>query len=150
MDGPCRQATYSEQLQVGYRWYHAHSVTPLFCFGHGLSYTSFHYDNLLIDSSSKTVSFQLTNTGSITGAEVPQLYLTYPSTETLEPPIQLKGFTKVQLESNETTNIQFNLTARSLSIWDLDVHDWLEVQGSFSVAIGASSKDIRLSGSLEN
>jgi beta-glucosidase len=148
VDGPCREATYSEGLLVGYRWYHASNVVPLFSFGHGLSYTSFQYDNLSIDPSDNTVSFELTNVGSLSGSEVPQLYLSYPDGSG-EPPLQLKGFTKVELQPNETRDVQFNLTARSLSVWDLDSHDWSELTGEFSIGVGASSADIRLWGTLQ-
>lgn len=147
--GPCRQATYSEGLLVGYRWYHANNVTPLFSFGHGLSYTSFQYDNLVI-SSNKTITFQLTNTGSMSGSEVAQLYLTYPNETEGEPPLQLKSFTKIELTPNEMAEVQFTLTSRSLSVWDLDAHDWSEVSGDFTIDIGASSADIRLIGALQN
>jgi beta-glucosidase len=171
IDGPCRQATYSEGLLVGYRWYHAMNVAnthnketsssgvePLFVFGHGLSYTSFQYDNLVIDTSSSSimVSFDLTNIGLYSGSEVSQLYLSYPMTndmngqDTNEPPMQLKGFHKTFLEPQESMNIQFELSERSLSIWDIDVHDWTEISGVFSVAIGASSADLRLSGAFQN
>lgn len=145
--GPCREATYSEGLLVGYRWYHANNVTPLFSFGHGLSYTSFQYDYLTL--SNKTVSFLLTNTGLVTGSEVAQLYLTYPDSEG-EPPLQLKSFTKVELKPNEMVQVQFTLSSRALSVWDLDSHDWSEVSGDFTIAIGASSSDIRLTCTLQN
>ena len=85
-------ATYSEKLLVGYRWYDQAAVTPAFPFGHGLSYTTFNLSEL--SAASGAVSFTVANTGSVSGAETPQVYLGFP-TAAGEPPRQLKGFTKV-------------------------------------------------------
>lgn len=81
--------SYSEKLNVGYRWYNAHNVKPAFEFGFGLSYTVFEYDNLAI--SGRTVSFSILNAGFYNGCEIAQLYVDFPATAG-EPPRQLKGF----------------------------------------------------------
>merc|ERR1711957_439657 len=141
-------ATYSEKLEVGYRWYHAHGVTPAYPFGHGLSYTSFKYSNLSVDDSN-IVSFDVENVGDRAGAEVAQLYLTFPETSQ-EPPRQLKGFKKVSFELGQMSTLTLQLSAREMSIWDASVHDWREQQGSFTVEVGSSSADIRLSHTLEH
>ena len=90
-------ANYTERLEVGYRWYTAHSSQPRFCFGHGLSYTTFAYSGMSVSRTgdhSFNVTFNIANTGKVDGAEVPQMYLRFPSAAG-EPPAQLKGFTKV-------------------------------------------------------
>ena len=144
------QTNYSEKLLVGYRWYDASpSLTPLFPFGHGLSYTSFSYSNLSITGSIGTSSILITatvtNTGKVTGADVPQLYIAYPS-QAGEPPKVLRGFQKVTLPPGSSFVVGFSLVKHDVSIWDVDSHGWEIVRGRFGVHVGASSKDIRLSG----
>jgi len=140
-------ANYTETLFVGYRWYDHHAVTPLYPFGHGLSYTQFTYSNL---KCSKTqVSFDVTNSGQSSGAEVPQLYLGFPKSAG-EPPVQLKGFTKTKiLNAGEKVSITFPLTDRDFSIWDVKIHNWSVVSGSFAVNVGASSRDFRIKGTID-
>jgi len=135
------QANYSEKLEVGYRWYNAHSVVPAFPFGHGLSYTDFSYSGLTVDN--RTVSFQVTNIGDLAGAEVAQLYLDFPAAAG-EPPRQLKGFRKLRLKAGKARDVAFKLTDRDLSIWDTELHHWSLVHGDFALYVGASSADIRL------
>ena len=77
------QSTYTEKLEVGYRWYDAHGVTPKFAFGHGLSYSSFEYSDLQV--SGLTVSFSVKNTGTRAGNEIPQMYVGFPESAG-EPP----------------------------------------------------------------
>eukprot|EP00656_Telonema_subtile_P028639 TRINITY_DN3119_c0_g1_i4.p1 TRINITY_DN3119_c0_g1~~TRINITY_DN3119_c0_g1_i4.p1 ORF type:complete len:751 (+),score=132.63 TRINITY_DN3119_c0_g1_i4:134-2386(+) len=114
---------YSEGLQVGYRWYNAHNVTPAFCFGHGLTYSTFSYSALHLGQANGeyTVTFNLTNTGGVVASEVAQLYLSFPQAAG-EPPRMLKGFSKVQLAPGSSASVSFGLTARELSIWDVSVH----------------------------
>ena len=114
---------------------------PLFCFGHGLSYTTFAYGN--IKASASAVSFDLTNTGNIAGAEVAQLYLGFPAAAG-EPPQQLKGFEKVALKAGETKTVTFALAARDLSVYSEAAAGWQLVSGKFTARVGASSRDIRL------
>lgn len=150
-------STFSERLQVGYRWYHAHAVKPLFAFGHGLSYTTFAYawggssppvwsrtsqlDDPTIDSQHWTV--RLTNTGAVAGGEVVQVYLTFPVAAG-EPPRQLRHFEKVSLAPAASCDIEFDFTRRDLSIWDVNRSEWSLVAGEFVVEIGAASDDVRL------
>lgn len=138
---------YSEALEVGYRWYNSHGIKPAFAFGHGLSYTTFQYDDLKVNG--RSVSFSVKNVGKLTGSEIPQLYVTFPESAK-EPPRQLKGFKKVALEAGGTTVVTFQLTDRDLSIWDGAGHDWSLVTGEFDVMVGASSDDIRLTGKLSS
>ena len=142
-------STYSEKLLVGYRYYDHHKIefstgAP---FGHGLSYTSFAYTALGIRPQ-RTVSFRLTNTGHRAGAEVAQLYLSYPA-HVGEPPRQLRGFQKVLLAAGEEQEVHFMLTERDLSIWDDKAHHWQLVHGKFGVFVGASSRDLQLTGNMD-
>ncbi len=138
-------AMYSEQLLVGYRYYEAKQIpfTTGFPFGHGLSYTSFEYSNIHFDEDRRIVSFDIENNGSVAGDEVAQMYLRFPETAG-EPPLQLKGFEKVNLQPNAKTTVTIALTPRDISIWDVVQRDFAVVEGQFGVFVGASSRDLRL------
>ena len=144
-------AAYSEGLEIGYRWYDTNNVTPLFPFGFGLSYTTFGYSNLTVSAVSPSgqvqISFDLKNTGTLTGAEVPQLYLGFP-TAAGEPPKLLKGFQKISLLPGQTQHVTFSLDWEDLANWDATARGWIVTPGSFQVMVGASSRDIRLTGAF--
>ncbi|HTQ49591.1 MAG TPA: glycoside hydrolase family 3 C-terminal domain-containing protein [Candidatus Acidoferrales bacterium] len=144
-------ATYSEGLEIGYRWYDTNNVAPLFAFGYGLSYTAFGYSNLTVSAVSPSgqvqIGFDLTNTGGRTGAEVPQLYLGFPAAAS-EPPKQLKGFQKISLSPGQTQHVTFNLDWEDLAIWNPVARGWIVTPGSFQVMVGASSRDLRLIGAF--
>jgi beta-glucosidase len=141
------QTNYTEKLLVGYRWYDAVNATPLFPFGHGLSYTTFQYANLQV-SSNLTVSVDIKNSGARDGAEVLQLYLGYPQ-QAGEPPQVLRDFKKVTLKIGQSATVTFTtLTDRDLSIWDVTKSDWVKVAGSWGVRVGSSSRVIKLTGSF--
>ena len=147
-------ATYSEDLQVGYRWYDAQGIEPLFPFGFGLSYTTFSLSHLRTSPAVSDgtmpiqVEFWLENTGRRAGAEVPQLYLGLPS-RTGEPPKRLVAFKKVRLEPGArarlTLTIDPNATNRPLSYWDSESHDWVIADGRYEVCLGTSAGDIAAS-----
>lgn len=149
--GVLGHVSYSEALQIGYRWYDANNVTPLFPFGCGLSYTTFGYSNLVVSSVSPSgqvqISFHLTNTGNTAGAEVAQLYLGFPAAAA-EPPKLLKGFQRISLSPGQTQPVTFNLTWEDLANWDATARGWIVTPGVFQVLVGASSRDIRLTGSF--
>ena len=138
-------SNYSERLLVGYRAFDQHKLEPAFCFGHGLSFTSFAYADL--NASTSQVSLTLTNNGTRAGAEVVQLYLSFPASAG-EPPQQLKAFEKVHLAAGASATVTLPLTQRSFSIWSVEHHAWVTVSGEFGVAVGASSRDHRLTGSV--
>eukprot|EP01044_Picomonas_judraskeda_P009800 COSAG03_NODE_1218_length_4536_cov_15.567275_7_plen_141_part_01 len=96
----------------------------------GLSYTTFKYSN--IKASSTSISATVQNTGNLTGSEVAQMYLGFPS-ESGEPPKQLKGFQKVLLAPGGSTTVDFPLDHRSTAIWDASSHGWKPVTGEFAV-----------------
>ena len=140
-------ANFTEGVFVGYRWYDAKTRQPLFPFGHGLSYTTFRYDTLQVQSSgdSAAVKVRVTNTGTRAGAEVAQLYVEFPP-ESLEPPRQLKGFDKVMLKPGESKTVTFSLDRSVLSAWDEAAHGWKLYPGTYTAHAGSSSRDLRAKG----
>jgi beta-glucosidase len=138
-------AIYSEGLLVGYRWFDAKGIDPLFPFGHGLSYTTFAFSDLTVRPSGKGagVVFTITNTGTRAGAEVGQVYVGFPSSAG-EPPKQLKGFEKVFLQPGESQQVTISLDARAFSYWDPARSAWTVPSGSFTVMVGSSSRDLPL------
>lgn len=126
---------------------------PLFPFGYGLSYTTFGYSNLTIDkplfSSRDTVSirFTLTNTGSLAGEEVAQLYVKDLLASVARPVTELKGFARIALAPGESKEVVFNLTPAMLQMLNKD-YQWVTEPGEFRIMIGASSVDIKLRGKI--
>lgn len=155
-----RQVNYKEGLQVGYRWYDAQRIEPLFAFGHGLSYTTFQYSNLKVatqDPSANgqvrtTLSFTVRNTGSVQGAEVPQVYLTLPSAASV-PGKRLVGFDKITLAPGERKTVQVVVDSGAsnhpFSVYDKAKKDWAIVNGNFTVSVGSSSRDLPLTASVD-
>ncbi|MFI5081297.1 MAG: glycoside hydrolase family 3 C-terminal domain-containing protein, partial [Streptosporangiales bacterium] len=138
--------TYTEGLDVGYRWYDAMGQTPLFPFGYGLSYTTFRYSGLQVAPAGRgaEVRVRVTNTGRRAGADVVELYVGMPAA-TGEPPRQLKGFAKVDLAPGAATVVSFTLGPSALSIWDGGSGGWVLRPGTYRAMIGDSSSDIRAS-----
>jgi len=139
------QEYYREQLNIGYRWYNSHQVKPRYPFGFGLSYTTFSLASISL--SGRKVSVTLSNTGNSFGGEVVQAYVQFPQSAG-EPPLQLKGFQKVFLNPNQTQNIVFTLQDRDLSIWDVSIHKWRIVSGTYVIFVGTSSQNLPLQVSL--
>jgi beta-glucosidase len=146
--------TYSEKLNIGYRWWQSQGLKPAFPFGHGLSYTTFQYSGLSIYPGSCSgngcvvnVTFTVINSGGVAGREVPQLYVGFPASAG-EPPSQLRGFQVVSLTPGDSEAVTFTLVPRDLSTWDVDGYKWALAAGSFGIFVGASSEDIRMMGSL--
>jgi beta-glucosidase len=141
---------YAEGIFVGYRYYDRRKIMPLFPFGFGLSYTSFAYSGLetdrtrVCDGETLSVSFAVTNTGSVAGKEICQLYVRPGKTRLHRPERELKGFAKVSLEPGETKRVTITVEARDLRYFDPEQRQWLFDAGDFTVEIGASSRDIRL------
>ena len=138
------QVQYSEGVDVGYRWYDANSLTPLFPFGFGLSYTTFAFSNLQVSpatvdgSGSVQVSATVTNTGSTSGSDVAQLYLGDPSASG-EPPRQLAGFQRVNLAPGASAQVSFTITPQDMSWWDDSANGWTQTEGTYGVYVGDSS-----------
>jgi beta-glucosidase len=121
-------------------------VTPLFAFGHGLSYTSFAYSNLRLSSSSMkknntvTVSVDIKNTGSRKGGEVVQMYIRDDYSSVPRPVKELKGFKKIWLEPGQSQTVNFTITPDLLSFYDKDMK-WIIEPGDFTIMIGTASDD---------
>jgi beta-glucosidase len=144
------RAVYSEGVLVGYRWYDRRGIRPLFPFGFGLSYTSFHYRDLAVRSRPSggraRVSLRVANVGPRKGAEVVQLYLGLPrpAPGVVQPPKALKRFKRVEIPSGRSRDLTFVLNDRDFSFWDADTNRWRVAPGCYRVMVGSSSRDIRL------
>jgi beta-glucosidase len=155
--GVAGKVDYSEGLDVGYRWYDANDVTPLFPFGYGLSYTSFGFSDLKVITpqpiTNKTsgpdastgqgarvarVSAVITNTGSVRGSDVVQLYIGDPQVAG-EPPRQLEGFKRVTLQPGKSETVTFAITGHELSYFNTTANGWTLPNGQFSIYVGDSS-----------
>jgi beta-glucosidase len=153
--GEAGKVLYGEGIYVGYRYYDAKKIEPLFPFGHGLSYTNFKYSNLQVTPAKVkangkiSVSVDVKNTGKRQGKEVVQLYVSDPASKAARPPKELKAFSKVSLDPGETKKVQFMLEKEALSFWDEEVKGWVTEPGEFEVLAGSSSRDIRVRKSFE-
>ena len=147
------EVDYSEGLQVGYRYFDAQGLQPLFPFGHGLSYTAFNYSALAVSGSvtagsNASVSFTVTNGGAVAGGEVAQLYVSAALPG--DPPQALKGFRYTGvLGVGQSVQVALELSAAELAVWSEQQHSFvLFPQGSYSLMVGSSSRDVRLTGSV--
>ncbi|HKK47015.1 MAG TPA: glycoside hydrolase family 3 C-terminal domain-containing protein, partial [Balneolaceae bacterium] len=143
-----KHVVYTEGIYNGYRYYDTFGVKPDYEFGYGLSYTTFSFDNTKLSSANfdgkLTVTTQVTNSGDVAGKEVVQLYLSAPS-KTLDKPAQeLKGFAKTKLlQPGESQTVSFTLAPKDLASFDTQTASWEAAAGTYTVRIGASSRDIR-------
>jgi beta-glucosidase len=143
-------AEYTEDILVGYRFFAARDQQPLFAFGHGLSFARFDYQDLAVRRTGPGdlgVSFGVVNDSPRPGHEVAQLYLRCPEAAG-EPPLQLKGFTRLHLAAGQRRDVTFTLTNAELAAWH-DPAGWTVHPGRYEVFVGASSADLRLSASVE-
>ncbi|OJJ80818.1 beta-glucosidase [Aspergillus glaucus CBS 516.65] len=162
------QSNFSEGALIDYRAFDAQNITPRYEFGYGLSYTTFDYSDLQTRRSNVsitayppnatieqggnprlwdeilTVSAKVSNTGTVDGDEVPQLYIGIPN----GPVRQLRGFDKVRIVAGEAAPVAFPLTRRDLSVWDVDAQQWHLQEGEYNVYVGRSSRDLPLSGTF--
>lgn len=136
----------SEGIFVGYRGYEQFGIRPQYAFGHGLSYTTFGYSNLRTTPTSVTV--RVTNSGSVTGSEVVQVYAGRLPAPVETAPKALAGFAKVNLEPGQSEDVTIPLARESMSYWDVDKDMWVAAAGDIPILVGASSTDIRLRGSV--
>ena len=133
-------AEYREGLYTGYRYYDAARKAVLFPFGHGLSYTSFAYSGLTVGDGA--VTFTLENTGPVPGRETAQVYILKNGFK------QLKGFQKIGLAPGEKQTVAVPLDDRAFAYWNTDVHDWREEGGEYTLCVGSSSRDLRLTAAV--
>ena len=151
---------YKEGVFVGYRYYETKKRPVLFEFGYGLSYTSFEYSNLKVEKLSDDtdlnsarfkVTLSVTNTGSLVGSEVVQLYVKNPLMENSEgseisrPSIELRDFAKISLSPGETKTVEFTLTGQAFSVFSDKENTFCTVGGEYEICLASSVRNIRLS-----
>jgi beta-glucosidase len=128
---------YDEGAEIGYRWFAKTGATPLYPFGHGLSYTSFVYSDLRAEGGDAvSVTFTVTNTGERAGADVPQLYLTDPPGDRR---MRLLGFERVELAAGEAREVSMTADPRLLARFDHDADRWEIAEGAHRIVVGSSA-----------
>jgi beta-glucosidase len=152
-------ARYAEGVLVGYRHYDTNAVEPRFCFGHGLSYTTFEYGELQLEVASAdavvdettplvTATVDVTNAGDRHGREVVQLYVRDVDASIARPEQELKQFHKIGLAPGETRTVRLALDRRAFWFWDVGRHGWVLEPGEFEIRVGASSRNIHTTGTI--
>ena len=140
---------YKEGILVGYRWHEAMDIAPLFAFGHGLSYTTFDYSDARLSSKSLReggkvkVDVTVTNSGSVAGSEIVQIYVGDPECSVMRPEKELKGFQKLYLNAGESKRISIELPWESFCFFDDVAHEWRAEKGDFKIYVAAASDDVR-------
>jgi beta-glucosidase len=140
------KVSYTEGINVGYRWYQANQVQPAFSFGYGLSYTKFHFSGMHVaptKGGGLSVTATITNVGGVAGADVVQCYLGAPAS-TGEPPRQLRGFTRVNLGPRQSSLVHFQLSPGDLATWDTTQGTWVVDGGTYRVSVGDGSQPSEL------
>lgn len=146
---------YREGIYIGYRYYDKKKMEVAFPFGHGLSYTSFAYSGLELDHEQMTekdclrVKCRVKNTGNIFGKEVVQLYVSVPHSQVNRAVRELRGFQKIVLQPGEEKEVVFELDFRSFAYYETKISGWFVESGGIEIAVGASSRDIRLTGHVK-
>ena len=151
VNGNGTDVLFSEGLYMGYRWYDEQKISPQFCFGFGLSYTKFSYSNLNLSATQNgvNVSFIVQNTGKVTGAEVPQLYVGPPSkpAEPVQFPVRkLVGFDRVSLQPGQSQKVTLTVSPLELSYWSPQQQTWVLPGGERTFYVGSSSRNFQVSG----
>ncbi|EUC60302.1 glycoside hydrolase family 3 protein [Rhizoctonia solani AG-3 Rhs1AP] len=159
---------FEEGNLIDYRWFDANDITPCFEFGFGLCYTTFSYSGLKVKSTpgkptdgvqltnepfdgnatlydvAYTVTATTKNTGSLSGCEVAQLYLSYPTSQTKQPLRSLRGFDKLCLNKGQTKTATFKLRQKDCAVWNVVRQTWTIPKGEFTVHVGSSSRALPL------
>lgn len=144
------KTTYSEGVDVGYRWFDKEKIEPLFPFGFGLSYTNFEYSDLHVGKASDKgldVSVRVKNTGAVAGDEVPQVYLDAPAQQPQGvqfAPRTLAAFDRITLKPGESKDVKMHVSPRSLEYWSVADKRWIRLDAR-TVRVGPSSRDLKLS-----
>jgi len=150
--GGHNRVEYKEGIFVGYRWLDDRKIEPLFPFGYGLSYTTFKYDDLRVtrgDDGVYTADFSLTNSGARAGAEIAQLYVEPPAGTVPRPVRELKGFARVALAPGESRRVFIPLDSGAFAYFSEEDGAWKTGPGSYGIAVGASSRDLRARAAVE-
>jgi beta-glucosidase len=149
------KTTYSEGVNVGYRWFDKEKITPLFAFGHGLSYTTFEYSELKVAKAADgglDVTVTIKNSGGVDSDEVPQVYLGAPSVipDGVQFPVRaLVGFDRVHLAAGEAKTVTLHVAPRQLQYWSTKDGKWVTAMGKRTLSVGASSRDLRVEQSID-
>jgi beta-glucosidase len=144
------KTTYSEGVNIGYRWFDKQNIAPLFAFGHGLSYTTFKYSGLHVEPASDNglyVTVTIQNTGSLESDEVPQVYLGAPDSipSGVQFPVRaLVAFDRIHLKPGESQVLTLHVAPRQLEYWSTTAGKWQRATGKRTVSVGGSSRDLRL------
>lgn len=170
-NGICTTADYecdfTEGVYVDYRWFDAKNITPRYEFGYGLSYTTFDYGTVDVKATNASalgskyatgtlglggqqdlfdeviqVTTSVSNTGAVEGAEVAQLYVTFPD-EAEQPVRVLRGFEKVDIQPGQSSPVTFSVRRRDVSYYDVAAAKWTVASGDYTFAVGSSSRDIK-------
>lgn len=147
--GKC--VAYREGIRVGYRYYDTEAIEVEFPFGYGLSYTNFEYSNLdvQVKADKVEVNFNLKNTGNRDGKEIIQLYVSQENPSVMRPSKELKGFDKISLTAGSIKPVRLILEEKDFSFYDAAKKKWVCEKDKYTIAIGSSSKDIRLASKVE-
>ena len=146
---PGTEATseYREGLYVGYRYFTTANKPVSFPFGHGLSYTTFAYNNLTLDS--RSVTFDLTNTGKVDGDEIVQLYVSLPGAKVFRPAMELKGFRRIHVRAGETVQVKLLFDGYTFRYFNVSTGKYEVESGEYEICLAASSEDVRLRGAVQ-
>ncbi len=152
--GTLLSVEYRESIFIGYRYYDKTEKDVLFPFGFGLSYTTFGYSDIKLsskdikDTDTLTVTFKVKNTGNRDGAEVVQVYVASPESKIFKAPKELKGFKKVFLKAGEEKEVSVELNKRSFAFYNVNINDWHVESGEYKILVGASSREILLTATV--
>lgn len=142
-----KTAEYREGIFIGYRYYDTANVAVRFPFGFGMSYTSFVYSDICVKDNA--VQFTITNTGTVDGVEISQLYIKKSDSQIFRPAKELKGFARTALQAGESRTVSISLDDKAFRYWNVKTSAWEEEGGNYQIMIGASSTDIRLETEVE-
>jgi beta-glucosidase len=149
------KTTYSEGVNVGYRWFDKENIEPLFAFGHGLSYTTFEYSGLSVKKASDgglDVNVTIKNTGAMDSDEVPQVYLGAPANvpDGVQFPVHaLAAFDRVPVKKGESRKVALHVAPRQLQYWSTKDSKWVNGSGKRTVSVGGSSRNLPLHADIE-
>jgi len=141
--------TYKEGILVGYRWYDTKKIDPLYCFGYGISYTSFTYAGLSTDKKNYTAADKIVatvkvkNSGSVAGKEIVQLYVSKMNSSVPRADKELKAFKKIMITPGNTSSVSVNINVSDLAYWSDEQSKWVVEPGEYKLMAASSSKDIR-------
>lgn len=148
--GTAASVIYGEDIYIGYRYYDARAIKPMYPFGFGLSYTEFEISDLKITKQTMDLdadeeiyaSVHVRNRGTADGKEVVQLYIADPASTLPKPPKELKAFRKVFLKAGESTALTFRITKQMLESYDEEMEQWVAETGQYRVLVGNASDNL--------